>query len=313
MWPENELLPNRERAKEIISKMPPGSLVDKNIREIGNLVIGNFDPKNVGSISYDLTAKSIISWELKSNLKDPNNISPEDINYVHQNMIKLPPGGVAFIIMEEMLNMPPNLIGRIMERTSIIRTGLLVSGQLSQPGYIGNIIVRVVNLSNCDIEIKSKQCIAQICFEALGNAPDIPYGKTPSSEFQYKTDFYIPKKYIKEAIRQPSSIEKKIDNLEARVYTVFTGFIGAFVSVLCLVAVNFQDFEYRGIRNLVIMNLSLCFVIVVILTTVLNFCFLFSGQTPPLAKLFKKIKLQKFFIKLKNYFKKSKENDKNSF
>ena len=77
-------------------------LVDKDIKNRINTtesLISNFNPSNLGAISYDLTIDCIITWITKHSSYD------------------LSPGSYVYIKAKEQLSMPNDLIGRVEEKT----------------------------------------------------------------------------------------------------------------------------------------------------------------------------------------------------
>lgn len=105
-------------------------LVDKEIKSRSTTnqpLISNFTEHNLGSISYDLTLDSIL-------LEDKEYSSHE-----------LAPGGFLYIKTKEQLAMSNDLIGRIEEKNSRMRMGLVVSGPTYQPGHKTAIFLRVQN------------------------------------------------------------------------------------------------------------------------------------------------------------------------
>ncbi len=259
-------------------------LVDSEIIALcskGKLITSGYRRENVESVSYNLTIKRIITWKLKSPPKDPKDIQPDDVEIIYKSSVRLAPNETVFVSTGERLQMPPNIVGRIVERNSLMRIGLLVSGPQYQPGHNTSIFLRVCNLSNYDMELEEGDPIAQICFEFLSQAPQRRYGADKGDQYQGETDFAIPLQYIREHITEPSDLQQKMDNLEARIYTVVAAFIGAFVSVLSLLVVNFSALEGKSLEEIVVVNISLAVCITMILGIVLHFCRLLTGPPGP--------------------------------
>ena len=149
-------------------------IVDKQIKkmcESGLLIAENYNPENVGAVSYDLTVKNIYVENTKK------------ISY------DLEPGKTIFIGTEETLKIPENMIGIFKERNSIMRIGLLVSAPNYQPGICSKCFIRVTNISENIITIEKGKKIAQIMFDTLSDVPDIPYNKQANASFNDEYEY----------------------------------------------------------------------------------------------------------------------------
>lgn len=149
-------------------------IVDKQIKkmcEIGLLIAENYNPENVGAVSYDLTVRNIYVENTKK------------ISY------DLEPGKTIFIGTEETLKIPENMIGIVKERNSIMREGLFVSAPNYQPGICSKCFIRVTNISEHIIIIKKGKKIAQIMFDTLSDVPDIPYNKQANASFNDEYEY----------------------------------------------------------------------------------------------------------------------------
>ena len=88
---------------------------------------------------------------------------------------ELNPGETIFIKSQEKLSIPDNILGRIAEKNSRMRQGLVVSGPHYQPGHKTYAFLRVTNISKNIITLSRGNKIAQIIFEQLTGKPDVPY------------------------------------------------------------------------------------------------------------------------------------------
>ena len=82
--------------------------------------------------------------------------------------------------------MPNNLVGKIIDKNSQIRRGLLVSAPVYQPGHKTRIFIRVTNLSDKDITLNRGEQIASIMFEELDGEPKNLYNGAFVDEYEYK-------------------------------------------------------------------------------------------------------------------------------
>ena len=153
-------------------------LVDKDIKNLvkeNRLIVEGYDEANVGSISCDLTIDTIISFT--------TNGPKEQVNY------ELASGEYCVIQTKEKISMPDNLIGRIEEKNSIIRLGLIVSGPCYQPGHETYCYLRVYNISKQRIILSKGFKIAQIMFEELSGVPNETYNQKSDASFNQEEQY----------------------------------------------------------------------------------------------------------------------------
>lgn len=165
-------------------------IVDKQIKkmcESGLLIAENYNPENVGAVSYDLTVRNIYVENTKK------------ISY------DLEPGKTIFIGTEETLKIPENMIGIVKERNSIMREGLFVSAPNYQPGICSKCFIRVTNISEHIITIEKGKKIAQILFDTLIEEPDLPYDKRLDSSFNKEFEYLGYGKYKNEYSKEIKS------------------------------------------------------------------------------------------------------------
>lgn len=147
-------------------------LVDKEIKNMvknNRLIIEGFDLDNLGSVSYDLVIDKVIVFT--------------DETITEQENYDLSSGEYVIVKTKEKLKMPYNLLGKIEEKNSIIRMGLIVSGPCYQPGHETYIYLRVLNISKRKIRLEKDFRIAQIMFEELTSVPEITYDKNEGASF----------------------------------------------------------------------------------------------------------------------------------
>ncbi|MDY2697943.1 MAG: hypothetical protein SOV61_00090, partial [Lachnospiraceae bacterium] len=71
------------------------------------------------------------------------------------------PGEVVFVKTKEKISMPTDLMGRIGEKNSRMRQGLIVAGPHYYPGHCTYLYLRVQNATAGTIKIKKGDVIAQ--------------------------------------------------------------------------------------------------------------------------------------------------------
>lgn len=158
-------------------------LVDKNIKELveqGLLIVSNYKPEHLGGVSYDLTIDHIIA-----NGEELKEYSLKTQEFV---MIKT----------NEELKIADNLVGKIGEKNSLLRTGVFVSGPVYHPGHQTYAFLRVYNMSDKEFTLKENLKIAQIFFETLTDIPDETYNKKKDASFNNENKYLGYGKYTED-------------------------------------------------------------------------------------------------------------------
>lgn len=236
-------------------------LVDREIRTritANEPLISNFNEDNLGAISYDLTLESIL-------------VGDEEYS-----SYELSPGGFVYIKTKEHLNMPTDLIGRIEEKNSRMRMGLIVSGPTYQPGHKTAIFLRVQNISNNIITLRKGTSIAQIVFETLSSTPDTPYNQNSqasfNNEFHYNEYGNYESEY-KADIKKMEHIKENLEEKETQIYGNVLTFVGILMGIFSIVTLNLEAFVSADISTnfIIVMNLSITLAIELLMSIILIF------------------------------------------
>lgn len=160
------LLTRNERKK--------GILADKDIRyycDFNNL-IEPFEENYLQPASYDLKLKDVDNWILM-------------------------PGEFVLGVTEEKVNIPANILGRLDGKSTLARDGILVhcTSGFIDPGFYGNIVLEIKNISDRVVDLTQYETVAQISFEELKSLPEKIYGECNN---HYQGQQGIVKSWIKE-------------------------------------------------------------------------------------------------------------------
>lgn len=244
-------------------------LADKDIRSrcIASNNQSNFEPlikdfadDKLGAVSYDLSVESILVGEQQE----------------EKTSFNLAPGAFVYIRAKEKLNMPNDLIGRIEEKNSRMRMGLVVSGPTYQPGHKTSIFLRVHNISNNSIHIRKDTEIAQIMFETLNSNPNKLYGTNSGdsfqNEFSYKGYGFYDSEY-KGDIEKLSKIKENLEDKETQIYGNVLTFMGILMGIFSIITLNLEAFAQTQITTgfILTMNLTIAFSIELLMSIILLF------------------------------------------
>lgn len=235
-------------------------LVDTQIKEMigdGKLITKNYIADNLNGISYDLRIDCIYGEKLSA---------PEH---------ELAPGEVVFVKTLEQISIPHNLLGRVAEKNSRMRQGLRVDAPYYQPGHTTYVFLRVQNISQNIIQLKSGINIAQIMFEELCQEPAIPYDQQEGAAFQGEENYIGLGNYQKEYESQTKmAIERAkldLDEMTQKIYGNVLTIMGVLVAIFSLISINYQAFSYSKLTVpfILVMNLSMALAIVLMLGVVI--------------------------------------------
>lgn len=236
-------------------------LVDSEIRQLGDSVIVGFDEKNVGPISYDVSIDTIIA--------NPKNVET----------YALQPGETVYIKTIEKIKVPEDMMIRVGQKNSKMRMLLSVDGPNYFPGHETFMYLRVHNMSSDIIQLDKDDSIAQIFFERLSKAPDIPYNKKKKASFNDEDEFRGYGNYKEEyerKIKKVNEAREKLDDTVSSIYTNIMTIMGVFVSIFSLIMVNFTNINVNvnnsiDPKALVTINISLGIIIALFIGLILIF------------------------------------------
>jgi len=89
--------------------------------------------------------------------------------------VEIAPRSYALGVALEWLDMPNDLAGRIMDKSSWIRQGLTVGNSIVEAGWRGFLTIELFNWTGRPIVIKAGAPIAQLVFELLDQSAEKPY------------------------------------------------------------------------------------------------------------------------------------------
>lgn len=236
-------------------------LVDKEIEEYvekNQLIISEFDKSNLGSVSYDLTVDIIISDAEETSMYD------------------LKPGETVFVKTKEKIKIPNDILGRVGEKNSRMRQGLVVAAPHYHPGHSTYVYLRVQNISGSIIRIRQNSKIAQIFFEKLTGVPKVTYDRQNLASFNDEVEYRGLGNYETEYLsdmKKYSSAKEDLENKEARLYANILTLMGIFISMFSLITINFSSLTVQNfsVKKLCVINISLALVVTVLMGLILIF------------------------------------------
>ncbi len=129
--------------------------IEKLIKE-KKIKINPFDPNYLGAISIDLHL-------------DATALNPDNSKEVHLADFHLTGDEFYLASTLEFIELPSNIVARVVARSSVARLGVLVTfdADILPPNYAGKPVLTLKNLSRKPVLLKPGLAVAQIMFEQV--------------------------------------------------------------------------------------------------------------------------------------------------
>ena len=237
-------------------------LADNDIKKLvseGKLIVENYKENHLKGIAYELTIESIIGNDVKN---------PEEY--------ELQPGQSIYVKSAERISIPENLVGKVVERNSVMRAGLKIDAPVYIPGHTTNAFIRVLNISNNTFTLKKDFKIAQIMFEQLNSVPEQTYDKQTNASYTDESDYKGLGNYKSEYSKLIKGYETAKEDLEAlkeKIYGNVMTLMGILVAIFSFITVDFKLLAEHAdnLKTILVVNLSLALCISVLMGIVLFF------------------------------------------
>lgn len=157
----------------------------KNMCHNGELITEEFYENNVKQACYELRASNLYYDVYKSDCSI-------DINKNNYKYILIKPKQCVVIITKEKLDLPLDIIGRILTKGVLFSIGISAVNTYADPGFSGRLGIVLMNLSNNYIKIQENDSIAKIEFSRLNKSVSCGY----SGQHGYETKIWpMPKEF----------------------------------------------------------------------------------------------------------------------
>ena len=154
----------------------------------------------LGAFGYDIRLSAVEAmYYLDTALIDPKRMNREQLirktiyKHMHDKKEKyfmLRPKTCALATSIEKFNMPSNVLGICVGKSTYARAGILVNITPLEPGWSGHLTVEVANVGGNDVIIYLEEGIAQIVFFA-GNTPTRSALYTDKDKYQNQSEKVI--------------------------------------------------------------------------------------------------------------------------
>lgn len=131
----------------------------------------------LSSAGYDIRLAP--EWKIFTNpnkLIDVLNYNEEDhVTYYEHDYIDIPPGTTVLSRTVEYFNIPDNVMGICVGKSTLARIGVDVLVTPLEPGWSGHLVVEMTNNTPAPIRMYSGIGVAQILFYLMENKPNTCY------------------------------------------------------------------------------------------------------------------------------------------
>ncbi|MEZ8411785.1 hypothetical protein AB6C71_03440 [Vibrio splendidus] len=176
------------------------SNVDIEERIKNEQLINNFDRKNIGAACYELRMGDIYY-----DLTEDNKII--ELKYGQDVIVK--PGHLVVLMTVEELNLPLDIMARVISKGSLFSIGLTPICTSVDPGFNGHLGLVVQNISNKYITFPKNESLAKIDFSLLTRKTNNPY----RGQHGFKTQVWPIKKQLQKNYSQVKR-DNRVDSEE---------------------------------------------------------------------------------------------------
>ena len=155
---------------DIWTSIPVGTIRDADITVLGNagkLITDEFNEQNIKQACYELRASNVFYETAAS--RENKRVEVGGNGYI------LRPHSYVTAIVQERIQLPANVLGRILTKGQLFSIGILPVCTYADPGFAGRLGITLCNVSHRHIVIKSGQPIAKIEFSVLAQPVTNPY------------------------------------------------------------------------------------------------------------------------------------------
>lgn len=173
-----------------------GTLTDDDIEEYvnhGKLISGDFDKKCIKQACYELRASNTYYHPIESDVK--KEVSDGEL------YILLRPRQLVVIITKETLDIPNDILGRILTKGSLFSLGVNAVNTYVDPGFKGRLGIVFQNQTTKYLKIPVDQPVAKIEFSKLHEPVQEPYHGQHGYDTEIwpiRRDYFVDEKELRE-------------------------------------------------------------------------------------------------------------------
>lgn len=213
-------------------------------------LITTFDIDNIDCASYRLAVgEQVFVTSDKFAASGPTEAIVSHLTAPPNHTLRIRPGQFAFILTEEIVNVPNNAMALISMRTTYKFKGLInVSGFHVDPGWTGKLIFSVYNAGPAEVIVERGQKLFMIVYADLDQATSKTYSGRSKGQADIKTSLL---QNMTEQVFSPLMLQRRIEDLKnglaavertANTFKAVTISVSSMVAILLAAAALFATF-----------------------------------------------------------------------
>lgn len=123
---------------------------------------------------------------------DPKNFNPKLLRQHKGNVCIIPPNCFALGVSVEWFNMPRNVTGLILGKSTYARAGIVANFTPAEAGWCGRVTIEISNTSSLPAKVYAGEGFCQILF-FMGEDPVSSYADNGGGKYQGQTGITLPK------------------------------------------------------------------------------------------------------------------------
>lgn len=133
----------------------------------------------LSSFGYDMTLGT--EFKATKNIKNGSVIDPKVpestlwYSWETSERLTINPGQMILGLSKEYWNMPEDVVGVVIGKSTYARSGIIINCTPMEPGWNGHLVIEIVNGSRQSVYLYPNEGIAQVLF-FRGKAPEVNYG-----------------------------------------------------------------------------------------------------------------------------------------
>lgn len=171
-------------------------LVDREIRFLidrGDLELHPLDASQIQPSSVDLRldrfARAPAPGQGELDLSDPELGRYYQEVQIPEEGYVMPPLGTLLVQVAEHMRLPEDCMGRIAQRSSLLRLGLQVSSSLINPGYAGQLPCLLLNHTGHPVRLFAGMPFCQLILHRCSGRPTRTYAEKDDAKYQGERPF----------------------------------------------------------------------------------------------------------------------------
>lgn len=149
--------------------------------------------KGLSSAGYDIALNPVFKKAKADAIIDPKRIKGEEyIEFIKRGPVILDPGEMVLGSSEEHFNIPNNIMGICVGKSTYARCGVLVNVTPLEPGWKGKLTLEISNVGQNPVRIYPHEGIAQIIFHKMTGPAEVSYAAR-DGKYQHQTGVTLPR------------------------------------------------------------------------------------------------------------------------